>query len=295
MADEPRISVVIAAFQAEAFLAEAVQSALWQTRAPLEIVIVDDASTDATLTVAERLADRYGSVRVFGLAENHGPAATRNHGIRQCRGDWIAILDDDDAFEPDRLEKIGDFLVENEGQIDIVSDLLTWIRNDGAVAPDFEIDQLAMPIGLAEFIVRSRPLLPTPDLGLLKPVFRKAFLDERNLYYPANHRHGEDYLLMVTALTAGARYHVLPWYGYRYTDRSVGRSRTRVDYRCMRQADEALRAWPQIRSDAAASRALEQRMTALRELELEMMPVYRKLLRGEIRRVYWDLARRLSS
>lgn len=295
MADSPRISVIIAAFRAEDFLADAVQSALEQTRAPLEIIIIDDASPDATFTVAKQLAERYDSVRAFHLAENYGPATTRNYGIRQCQGDWIAVLDDDDVFEADRLERISDFLIEYQGQVDIVSDLLTWVRNDGAVTPDFQTDSLSMPLGLADFILRSRPFLPTPDLGLLKPVFRKAFLEDKRLCYPVDRRHGEDYLLMVSALAAGARYYVLPWYGYRYTDRSVGRSRTRVDYRRMRKADEALQDWPQIRSDAAAKKALEQRIAALRELEIEMMPVYRKLLRGEIRHVYWDLARRFKA
>ena len=284
MSEDIRISVVIAAFRAEAFLMTAVQSALDQTRSPLEVIVVDDASPDATFSIAEGLARRDPRVRALRLEQNGGPAAARNHGISHSRGDWVAVLDADDTFELDRIEKITRFRHRSEKAMSILS-LISWSgwAKTMSAYPDFHISDLKMPLALADFIARSRPYLPTPDFGLLKPVFRKAFLDDHAIRYPEAIRHGEDYILIVTALVAGARYHVLPFHGYRYANRTVGRSRTRIDYGRMQEFDAELRLWPEIRSDRAACEALEQRIIASRELEFENMPVYLKAAprRGE--------------
>ena len=92
-------SVVIPAYNAAATLGDAVRSALAQAPAPLEVVIVDDGSTDSTRAVAEAFG---GGVRVFS-GPNAGPSAARNRGVREARGSWIAFLDADDLFEPGYL------------------------------------------------------------------------------------------------------------------------------------------------------------------------------------------------
>lgn len=93
-------SVVIPVFNGERFLAEAIGSALAQTLPPLEIVVVDDGSTDASRAVAEGFGD---CVRVL-TGPNAGPSAARNRGVREARGAWIAFLDADDRWEPGYLQ-----------------------------------------------------------------------------------------------------------------------------------------------------------------------------------------------
>jgi len=97
----PAISVVIPAYNAEAFVARAIESVLAQTLPVAEIVVVDDGSRDATADIAERLG---GSIRVLRQS-NSGPAAARNHGVRAARSEWIAFLDADDAWLPSKLER----------------------------------------------------------------------------------------------------------------------------------------------------------------------------------------------
>ena len=77
----PTVSVLIAAYNASRFLRRAVQSALAQTLAPLEVLIVDDASTDDTRVVANALAAEDSRVRILTLPVNSGPAAARNVGL----------------------------------------------------------------------------------------------------------------------------------------------------------------------------------------------------------------------
>ena len=98
--EAPSISAIIPAYNAEPFLARAIESVLGQTCPPMELIVVDDGSTDGTGDVARRFGDR---VRFFHQ-ENAGVSAARNLGIEKARGEWIAFLDADDWWEPHRLE-----------------------------------------------------------------------------------------------------------------------------------------------------------------------------------------------
>ncbi len=103
-ASAPRFSVVIAAFNAERTVVSAVRSALSQTAADLEVIVVDDGSTDSTAAVASGIDDpRVAVVR----QENRGLAAARNAGIAHARGSYVSFLDSDDLWLPDYLELAG--------------------------------------------------------------------------------------------------------------------------------------------------------------------------------------------
>ncbi len=95
----PAVSVVIPTFNAAAFLGDAVASARAQSYPVAEIIVVDDASSDGTAAVAERLG-----VTVVRQPENRGPSAARNAGVARAAGDVVAILDADDAWLPWHVE-----------------------------------------------------------------------------------------------------------------------------------------------------------------------------------------------
>jgi len=101
-AREPLVSVVIIAHNCAEYVAHAMQSVLEQTWTQLELIVVDDGSTDTTPDVVRGIPDpRVKYVR----QNNKGPNAARNEGIRQARGDFIAFLDCDDWWLPEKLEK----------------------------------------------------------------------------------------------------------------------------------------------------------------------------------------------
>jgi glycosyltransferase involved in cell wall biosynthesis len=105
MLPQPRISIVVPAYNHERFVGEALDSASRQTVAPLEIVVVDDGSNDATAAVAEQRGQSDPRIRVV-RQRNRGSHAAINRGIAESAGDWIAILNSDDRFAPDRLERL---------------------------------------------------------------------------------------------------------------------------------------------------------------------------------------------
>ena len=98
-----KISVVIPAYNGAATIANSIESILRQTRAPEEIIVSDDCSTDHTAEVAARYA---ASVRYVRRPHNGGLSANRNTGVRASQGDWLLFLDQDDVLLPHALESL---------------------------------------------------------------------------------------------------------------------------------------------------------------------------------------------
>src|ERR1700728_3850120 len=104
MTDSPLVSVVIPTYNRAATIGRTLDSVVRQTHRPLEIIVVDDGSSDDTL----RAVDRQGCtvpLTVLALGDNQGAAAARNQGIALARGDFVAFLDSDDEWQPDKIAK----------------------------------------------------------------------------------------------------------------------------------------------------------------------------------------------
>ena len=95
------VSVIMPAYNAEKFLEASINSALSQSIDSIEVIVVDDGSSDNTLQLAKSFGDK---VRVFSR-KNGGAAAARNYGVQQAKGDWVAFLDADDIWLPQNLEQ----------------------------------------------------------------------------------------------------------------------------------------------------------------------------------------------
>ena len=99
------ISIIMAAYNAEKTIEQAIVSVLNQTYANFELLVVNDCSTDRTAELVERIAESDSRVRLIANAQNCGVSYTRRHGLEEAKGSWIAILDSDDAWAADKLEK----------------------------------------------------------------------------------------------------------------------------------------------------------------------------------------------
>lgn len=102
-AARPAVSVVMASYNHEKWIVEAVNSVLDQTAGDLELIVVDDASTDGTIDAVSVVRDP--RLRVYRLGTNQGAAAALNIAIQQARGTYVAVLNSDDAWEPHKLER----------------------------------------------------------------------------------------------------------------------------------------------------------------------------------------------
>jgi glycosyltransferase involved in cell wall biosynthesis len=105
--DEPVVSIIIPAFNADRYIERAVESVLGQTYRPLEVIVVDDGSTDMTRARIHRFRDPR---LIYVYQDNAGQGSARNNGIRRSRGTYLAFLDADDQYLPSKIETEVEFL-----------------------------------------------------------------------------------------------------------------------------------------------------------------------------------------
>lgn len=214
MTAEPVVTVVMANYNGARHIAAAVRSVLNQTLPDLQLIVVDDASTDSSLDVLATEVGADPRVTVIRQAGNAGPGAARNRALDLARGRWIAIVDSDDELEPDRFAVMVARAETDEA--DLVCDDLVVFSDDTAFAPHRFLPQPAAPrwISLADYIEAGVMHGPGPDLGFLKPLISAKALS--GLRYAEDLRIGEDYDLIVRLLAAGARLRLEPRALYRY-------------------------------------------------------------------------------
>jgi glycosyltransferase involved in cell wall biosynthesis len=123
----PFLSVIMPVYNGAHFLAEAMASIRRQNYTPLEIIVIDDGSTDQT---AEVVRQQPGEIR-YAYQENAGPSAARNKGIGMARGELIAFLDADDLWPEGKLENQVGRLLENP-ELDVVTGRIQYIHLPGA-------------------------------------------------------------------------------------------------------------------------------------------------------------------
>jgi len=113
--NSPLVSIVIPLFNAKDYIAETIESVLKQSYKNIELIVVDDCSTDGSYELVEDFSKRDSRVKLIRLEQNFGgPAKPRNIGVKNSKGDYIAFLDADDIWEEEKLEvQIG--LMEQEG------------------------------------------------------------------------------------------------------------------------------------------------------------------------------------
>lgn len=100
----PLVSVIMPSYNAEKYIDEAIRSVIAQTYTNWELFVIDDGSTDGTARIAQSYAEKDSRVIFRQNSHNMGTANTRNIGIRLANGEWIATLDSDDIWHPEKLE-----------------------------------------------------------------------------------------------------------------------------------------------------------------------------------------------
>lgn len=251
---EPAIAVVIAAWNAETTLRRAIESARAQTT-KVEIIVIDDASTDGTLVLAQEIAAEDARITVLCQPVNQGPAAARNRAFATTTAEWVTILDSDDFMDAERLAKM---LTLARGQdADFVADDLYKVTDD---APESRPTRMFTDEDIGDTWLTTASFVRSNlsskhggrrELGFLKPVIRRSFLVEHDLKYP-DIKLGEDYVLYANALARQARFLLTDPAGYYAVVReeSLSGSHPTHCHKELMQADRALLARTDLTSDA---------------------------------------------
>lgn len=211
-----KISVIVAAYNAEETLRESIQSILNQTYSNLEIIIVDDKSKDGTLSLAQELAKSDARIRVIAAEKNGGPARARNAALEIATGDWVAVVDSDDLILPERFAAL--LSAGQTSNADIIFDNMFYIvvrNNTEHMYVPSNLDIFG-DLPLSTFIASHRKSVPIPSLGFLKPMIRRSAIESHSLRYETSLLIGEDARLIMELMAQGNKAILLPEAYYRY-------------------------------------------------------------------------------
>ena len=224
----PLISVVIPAYNAEQFLDETLESVLSQTYENWECIIVNDGSTDNTESIAKKWCEKDARFRCF-YKENSGASDTRNFGIKEARGEYIAFLDADDLYMPNFLKVCLENLVEKDVDLVAPKMLEFWNVQNGVIEDEDKKDYLySGKEGIALFLHSNRL-----TMALL---CKKSVMDEVGGF--TWHKKAEDLHCWLKVLFAGYKiYRLGEYYAYR---RMHNNSWSSMDINCSKEVLELI-------------------------------------------------------
>ena len=219
------VSIIIPSHNAAEYLADALQSVRDQTLRDFDCLIVDDGSVDASRSIAQQFADHDERFKLITLYGRQGASNCRNSAIEQATGRWIALLDADDLFLPDRLEVLT-AVAEREGA-DIVFDD-QWVTE----YPSTDLSRRAFgfkqqhEFTQEDFFSGSRLFRRPFPTGYMKPLIRRAFLEAAGAAYDASVPSGEDFLFYAELFAGRPRCIATNFAGYVYRRRRGSLSRS---------------------------------------------------------------------
>lgn len=198
------VTVIIPSYNAGATLGRALRSVLDQGVRDLEVIVVDDASRDMSWNLVVEFILEDARVRGIRNKQNQGKPTGMNRAIALARGRWIAVLDADDWFEPDRLATL--IALGERRQADMVADNQSFHdaragRMVGTAWPSLPQDWI---MTFDDFLAGS-DAYETFSFGMLKPVVRRDFIDRTGLAYEPGARNGQDFFYLLQFFLLGGK------------------------------------------------------------------------------------------
>jgi len=209
MSATPKVSVITPAYKAARYIGQAIESVQAQTLTDWEMIIVDDASPDETAEVVKRYLDD-PRIKLIRSERNRGECGARNLALEAAQGEWIAVLDADDWFAPERLERLWRFAQEKGATV--VADLQLQIDDKGQTYGVAFSDTLRPPKTPTRYSVRDY----LREHISIKPFFLRQHALNHNLRYPEGIVLGGDHIFQTQLLLKGAELWVLPEPSYFY-------------------------------------------------------------------------------
>ena len=202
------ISIIMAAYNAENTIGQAITSVIQQTYADFELIIINDCSTDRTVDVINEFIKKDARIRLINNSKNMGVSYTRKHGLDESKGSWIAILDSDDLWLPEKLAKQVEFQKKNNA--DLLYTGSGFMNVDGK--------QINWKLNVPE-VITYRQLLKQNILSNSSALVRKDLYEK---YYAVGDDMHEDFAIWLQILRNGIKAYGInePLLIYRLDDKS---------------------------------------------------------------------------
>jgi succinoglycan biosynthesis protein ExoO len=273
-AGTPDVSFVMAAYNAAPYVKAAIESALRQTDVDVEVILVDDCSSDGTADIVAALAAHEPRITLLRREKQGGASVARNAAIDVARGAWLSILDADDLIVPERSRRLLDLAAATSA--DIVGDNFERFVGDDETPVSTMLDERPGPyaffVDAASFLRGNTMFDSNARLGYIKPMVRTAFLESRKIRYADDILIGEDYHICMSCLLQGARFVVTSDRYYKYRMRPGSLSwRLQVSHvQRLLQAHKALHIEKRFGDDADLEEAACAYVGALHRAELAL-------------------------
>lgn len=199
----PLVSVIIPMYNAQEYIVESLESILNQTYKNIEIIIIDDASTDNSVNLVKQYTDD----RITLLCNRHNlrQSKTRNKLLDISKGKYIANMDADDISMPDRIQKQVEYMEKNK-DVDICGTNAVIVGKKTARYINNPIEDYKIKEMLNYMDALAHPTV----------MFRRSSLKKMNLCYDENYRYAQDYKFWCDAKEKGANFHNIPEYLFKY-------------------------------------------------------------------------------
>ncbi|PRP55571.1 glycosyltransferase family 2 protein [Bacillus halotolerans] len=220
--DYPLISVVLPVYNVEAYVEECLESIISQTLGfeKIEVILVNDCSTDGTATILDKYAERFKNIRVIHLTENCGaPGKPRNIGINEAKGEYIIFLDPDDYIPADAYEKLYKVMEKNNSDF-VMGKMLSFNDENGKTHEHITFKNYFMHKHYNDVNIETVPFFLQVKTAVYLKLVKTSFLREHNILFPEGMRNGEDKIYDMALFTKAKKFSYIPEYIYYYRTRN---------------------------------------------------------------------------
>lgn len=255
-----KISVIVPVYNVEKYLEDSVRSIMNQTYRNLEIICVNDGSTDGSLAILERLAAEDERIRIVNQ-KNTGSGGARNEGLKYADSEWISFIDSDDMLQSDAYEKVSRAFSLN---VDMVHFGIGIVAEDGGIVSPG--DEKYYSIRYKGFTKITGKHILDSDFSASNKVFRKSILNKYGIHF--EHNFYEDFIFAMQYLSVCDNVYYIPQKLYKYLRR--GGSKMNETFRKTPRAIDHIYAYGLVYDFMKKNGILESH----RECMVQLFPAY---------------------
>lgn len=219
-----KVSIIMPVYNDENFINKSINSVINQSLKDIELICIDDGSTDNSLKLLEKYAEEYNFIKITSQ-ENRGSGKARNVGLNIATGEYVAFLDSDDIYvDETALEKMYNYGIEKNANM-VSSNIKVITKNKTLeVHPRYKENDFP-------FYSKKEPI-DSKKYGIpwyfYKNIFKRSFLKENNIIFP-NYKRGQDPVFLVNILTKIDKFEALPIFLYGYNTFSGGGAGNKIN------------------------------------------------------------------
>ena len=225
-----KISIVVPIYNSSSYLSKCIDSLIGQTYSNLDILLIDDGSTDDSLAICEKYMNQNNGIRVIAK-ENTGVADTRNRGIKEAKGEYVIFVDSDDYIEATMIEKLYNKMVENNADVAMCGfnrvdeEKIVAIEESNLVEKDFSSDSLTDFIKCFFINEVDGKLVDNIMGSSCRCLVKKNILIQNHIFFP-NIKYMEDLIYCIKLFSHIQRLAVVKECLYNYRDNHSSVTRT---------------------------------------------------------------------